>query len=75
MTSTWECTAHLHSERLVTRPIQASSEKVARAKMRRKFRGKVYSVRVHLAAEQVKPMPRLDASTRNLISQKVGVEL
>jgi hypothetical protein len=73
MTFTYDCTAHLHSERLVTRPIQASSEKVARAKMRRKFRGKVYSVRVHLAAEQVKPMPRLDAGTKALIARKVGL--
>lgn len=75
MTSTWECTAHTHSERLVTRNIQASDDKAARRKMRRKLRNKVYSVQVRLAPVQAKPMPRLDASTKALIFQKVGVAL
>jgi hypothetical protein len=75
MTFTWDCTAHTHSERIVTRPIQATTEKAARAKMRRKLRNRVYSVQVNLAAEQTKPMPRLDAGTRNLIADKTGVAL
>jgi type II secretory pathway component PulF len=73
MTQTWECTAHTHSERLVTRNIQASDQKVARAKMRRKLRNKVYSVQVRLAAEQVQPMPRLDAATKALIKRKLSL--
>lgn len=73
MTFTWECTAHTHSERLITRTIQATDQKVARAKMRRKLRNKVYSVQVRLAAEQIKPMPRLDAATKALIKEKVAL--
>jgi hypothetical protein len=73
MTFTWECTAHTHSERIVTRSIQASGEKVARAKMRWKLRNKVYSVNVRLAAEQITPMPRFDAAAKALIKRKLSI--
>jgi hypothetical protein len=68
----WDVTAHLKSEKLVTRTISATTQQVAEAKMRRKFNPRPYSVRGRLAAEQPPTHAQLDAQHRE-ICEKAGV--
>jgi hypothetical protein len=75
MTFTWEVSCVTASERMAVRTIQATDAPTARRKMRRKFRVPIRSVYARLAAEQVHPVPRLDAETKALIAGKTGVEL
>lgn len=70
MIYTFEVTAITASERLVTRTIKATTQAVAKRKMRRKFKTPIRSLQVHLAPFQEPTMPRLTAAAFDEITAK-----
>lgn len=68
----WDVTAHLKSERLVTYTISATTQKIAEAKMRRKFNPRPYSARARYSAEQPLTPAQVEAQHRD-ICEKAGV--